>query len=127
MNSRTMRFLRDIREGRSLDVFTPDDLEPLCASALAPLKKSAGIYYTPAKVAEKIASDAFDALPGLTAETVPGLRIVDPACGCGAFLAAAMRILHDRFCTTDSASCRPRRISAGSNSSRLPPRLPRSV
>ena len=43
MNARDMRFLRDIRNGHPLDVFTPDDLEPLCASALAPLKKRAGI------------------------------------------------------------------------------------
>ncbi|MBR6241143.1 MAG: N-6 DNA methylase [Lentisphaeria bacterium] len=85
------------RKTRIRGVFTPDDLETLCASALAPLKKRAGIYYTPAPVAEKIASDAFDALPALTAETVPGLRIVDPACGCGAFLAAAMRVLYRRF------------------------------
>jgi len=85
------------RRHRNHGVFTPDDLEPLCATALAPLRKRAGIYYTPAPVAEKIASDAFDALPGLTAETVPGLRIVDPACGCGAFLAAAMRVLYRRF------------------------------
>ena len=85
------------RKIRIRGVFTPDDLETLCASALAPLKKRAGIYYTPAPVAEKIASDAFDALPALTAETVPGLRIVDPACGCGAFLAAAMRVLYRRF------------------------------
>lgn len=85
------------RRHRKFGVFTPDDLEPLCATALAPLRKRAGIYYTPAPVAEKIASDAFDALPGLTAKTVPSLRIVDPACGCGAFLAAAMRVLYRRF------------------------------
>jgi len=85
------------RRHRNHGAFTPDDLEPLCAAALAPLRKRAGIYYTPAPVAEKIASDAFNALPGLTAGTVPDLRIVDPACGCGAFLAAAMRVLHRRF------------------------------
>lgn len=74
-----------------------DDLEGLCAAALAPIRKRDGIYYTPRPVAERIVSAALDALPGLTRETVPNLRIIDPACGCGAFLAAAMRILYERF------------------------------
>ena len=74
-----------------------DDLEPLCAAALAPFRKRDGIYYTPRPVAERIVSAALDALPGLNRKTVPHLRIVDPACGCGAFLAAAMRILYERF------------------------------
>ena len=74
-----------------------DDLEPLCAAALAPVRKRHGIYYTPRAAAERIVSDALDALPGLNRETVPRLRIVDPACGCGAFLAAVMRVLYRRF------------------------------
>ena len=77
--------------------FTPDDLEPLCAAALSPIRKRDGIYYTPRATAERIASAALDALPGLNGKTVRHLRIVDPACGCGAFLAAAMRVLHRRF------------------------------
>ena len=78
-------------------VLNIDDLEPLCAAALAPFRKRDGIYYTPRPVAERIVSTALDALPDLNRKTVPCLRIIDPACGCGAFLAAAMRILHDRF------------------------------
>ena len=78
-------------------VLNIDDLEPLCAAALAPYRKRDGIYYTPRPVAERIVSDALDALPDLNRKTVPRLRIIDPACGCGAFLAAAMRILYDRF------------------------------
>ena len=74
-----------------------DDLEGLCAAALAPIRKRDGIYYTPRPVAERIVSAALDALPGLNKKNVAGLRIVDPACGCGTFLAAAMRVLHDRF------------------------------
>lgn len=74
-----------------------DDLEPLCAAALAPVRKRNGIYYTPRAVAERIVSEALAALPGLNRRTVSRLRIVDPACGCGAFLAAAMRALHRRF------------------------------
>ena len=74
-----------------------DDLEGLCAAALAPIRKRDGIYYTPRPVAERIVSAALDALPGLTRETVPNLRVIDPACGCGAFLAAAMRVLYERF------------------------------
>jgi len=74
-----------------------DDLEPLCAAALAPIRKRHGIYYTPRPVAERIVSAALDALPDLNRQTVPRLHIIDPACGCGAFLAAAMRVLHDRF------------------------------
>ena len=78
-------------------VLNIDDLEPLCAAALAPFRKRDGIYYTPRPVAERIVSAALDALPGLKRQTVPHMRIIDPACGCGAFLAAAMRVLHDRF------------------------------
>ena len=78
-------------------VLNLDDLEGLCAAALAPFRKRDGIYYTPRPAAERIVSAALDALPGLNRETVPRLRIVDPACGCGAFLAAAMRILYGRF------------------------------
>ncbi len=74
-----------------------DDLETLCAAALAPVRKRHGIYYTPRLVAERIVSDALDALPNLNRKNVPQLRIIDPACGCGAFLAAAMRVLHRRF------------------------------
>lgn len=74
-----------------------DDLEPLCAAALTPFRKRDGIYYTPRPVAERIVSAALDALPGLNGKTVARLRIIDPACGCGAFLAAAMRVLCDRF------------------------------
>ena len=78
-------------------VLNPDDLEGLCAAALAPFRKRHGIYYTPHPVAERIVSDALDALPDLNRKTVPRLRIIDPACGCGAFLAAAMRVLYGRF------------------------------
>jgi hypothetical protein len=78
-------------------VYTPDDLEQLCAAALAPIRKRDGVYYTPRPVAERIASAALAALPGLTRETVPDLCIIDPACGCGAFLVVAMRILYERF------------------------------
>ena len=84
-------------------VLNLDDLEGLCAAALAPVRKRHGIYYTPRPIAERIASDALDALPGLNKKTVVHLRIVDPACGCGAFLAAAMRVLYDRFGVLPSA------------------------
>ncbi len=84
-------------------VLNIDDLEPLCAAALAPFRKQNGIYYTPRPVAERIVSDALDALHDLNGKTVPRLRIIDPACGCGAFLVAAMRVLHDRFGVLPSA------------------------
>ena len=43
-------------------ILTPDDLEPLCAAALAPFRKRNGIYYTPRAAAERIVSDALNAL-----------------------------------------------------------------
>ena len=89
-----MRMPRPRLDRRVLSI---DDLEPLCAAALAPVRKRHGIYYTPRAAAERIASDALNALPGLNRKTVPHLRIVDPACGCGAFLAAVMRVLYRRF------------------------------
>ena len=85
------------RPGPERHVLKIDDLEGLCAAALSPFRKRDGIYYTPRPVAERIVSAALDALPGLNGKTASRLRIVDPACGCGAFLAAAMRILHGRF------------------------------
>jgi len=85
------------RSGPDKYVLKIDDLEGLCAAALAPVRKRNGIYYTPRPVAERIVSAALDALPGLNRRTVFRLRIIDPACGCGAFLAAAMRVLHRRF------------------------------
>ena len=78
-------------------VLNIDELETLCAAALAPFRKHDGIYYTPRAAAERIVSAALDALPGLNRKTVQRLRIIDPACGCGAFLVAAMRVLHRRF------------------------------
>ena len=74
-----------------------DDLEPLCAAALAPIRKRDGIYYTPQAAAERIVSAALNALPVLNKKGLPHLRIIDPSCGCGAFLAAAMRVLYRRF------------------------------
>jgi hypothetical protein len=85
------------RSGLDRHVLNPDDLEALCSAALSPVRKRDGIYYTPRAAAERIVSAALDALPGLTRKTVSRLRLIDPACGCGAFLAAAMRILYGRF------------------------------
>ena len=77
--------------------FNIDDLETLCAAALAPVRKRHGIYYTPRAAAECIVSDALDVLPDLNRKNIARLRIIDPACGCGAFLAAAMRVLYSSF------------------------------
>lgn len=57
-------------------------------------KKAAGIYYTPGYVVDYIVDKSL----GVSLETLSGkpAAVVDPACGCGAFLLAACRRLHER-------------------------------
>ena len=55
-------------------------------------KKDAGVFYTPADVAEYIVREALDALPP---EVDPPL-VLDPACGSGVFLKAALDLAAGR-------------------------------
>src|SRR5439155_4041262 len=61
-------------------------------SSIAPRRrKSAGVYYTPAHIVEHIVRQTLDKIA-----PAPRLRILDPACGCGAFLLGAYQFLLDR-------------------------------
>lgn len=76
---------------------SPDLLARFCEAAFpAERRKCTGSFYTPMPLAEEIAEQAIREL-NCNAEDVPGLRIIDPACGCGVFLVAALKVLKRRF------------------------------
>ena len=51
-----------------------------------------GIHYTPAPVVDYLVNTVLDrAFAGHSIDEIKGLRILDPSCGCGAFLIAALR------------------------------------
>ncbi len=59
-------------------------------------KKTNGVYYTPKYVVDYIVQNAVGGLlDGKTPEQVSKLRILDPACGCGAFLIGVYQKLLD--------------------------------
>jgi len=53
-------------------------------------KKTAGVFYTPADVAEYITHEAIAQHPG-----APTLTVLDPACGSGVFLRSALAEMHE--------------------------------
>jgi hypothetical protein len=58
--------------------------ESLMASTL---RRTSGVYYTPHELVSRVAEQALDsALPAPTLQAVRELRVLDPACGSGAFL-----------------------------------------
>lgn len=61
--------------------------------ALADSKQSAGIYYTPPAIVEFILQATLPLLLPLPPAPPPPLRLLDPACGSGAFLVAAYQFL----------------------------------
>jgi hypothetical protein len=65
--------------------------------ALANSKKSAGIYYTPPAIVEFILQATLPLLLPLPPAPPPPLRLLDPACGSGAFLVAAYQYLLDWY------------------------------
>jgi SAM-dependent methyltransferase len=67
--------------GRRLSLAGPDRWTTVAADAA---KRTRGVFYTPPPIAAYIAERALT--PG-----TPGLRLLDPACGCGVFLLAAYR------------------------------------
>ncbi len=51
-----------------------------------------GIHYTPAPVVDYLVNTVLDRVfAGRSIDEIKGLRILDPSCGCGAFLIAALR------------------------------------
>lgn len=62
-------------------------------------KRAEGVFYTPADVAEYMASSCFD---GLSFKALPS--VFDPACGTGVFLRAALKKLRSRYPELDSFS-----------------------
>ncbi|WP_416672822.1 HsdM family class I SAM-dependent methyltransferase [Egbenema bharatensis] len=79
--------------GRSIDSSAQ---RPVAASR----KKSAGIYYTPPAIVQSILQSTLPRLlPGTLSPTDPPpcLRLLDPACGSGAFLVAAYQYLLDWY------------------------------
>jgi len=51
-----------------------------------------GIHYTPAPIVDYLVNTVLDrAFAGRSIDEIKGLRILDPSCGCGGFLIAALR------------------------------------
>ena len=64
------------------------------ASASAGLRRGRGIFYTPPTVVDFIVEETLRPLvAGQSIQQAARLRILDPACGCGAFLVGAFRWL----------------------------------
>lgn len=69
----------------------------------AETRRALGAWYTPAAIVEHVLDQTLD--PVLAArDSAVGLRVLDPACGDGAFLAAAGRRIRARF-HTDPRPC----------------------
>src|SRR5688572_29904291 len=75
---------------------SPDHIGPAYERLLAATgaRRSRGTYYTPPAVVEFIVAETLAPLfAGKSLEEARSLRILDPACGCGAFLLGALRWL----------------------------------
>lgn len=67
-----------------------------------------GIHYTPAPIVDYLVSAVLDrTFAGCSIDEIKRLRVLDPSCGCGAFLIAALRYvlrwLNDRANTADDS------------------------
>jgi len=64
------------------------------ASACHGTRRSIGMYYTPAPIVDYLVSTSLSRLlDRRTPDELRGLRVVDPSCGCGAFLIGSLRFL----------------------------------
>lgn len=71
-------------------------------------RQSTGTFYTPANVVTRMVRAAFDAHLGQYAphqanRILREVRVLDPACGSGAFLLGALAHIHDRRASVESA------------------------
>lgn len=63
------------------------------SSRASPERHASGIYYTPAALVDCLTCTSLERALEVTGRKAPSLRILDPACGCGAFLVASLRYL----------------------------------
>jgi len=82
----------------SRSVQLSDELQLFPQAVFVNRQKQAGAYYTPAPLANRLTADTLGRWLELRSPAKPqDVRIVDPACGSGAFLAAAYRLLEQYF------------------------------
>lgn len=85
----------------------------LLAKRSAGIRKATGLFYTPDYVAEYIAAHAISRWErdrGRRGRQAGRCRILDPACGCGAFLLAAYRELARRTASRGNRAAPPDRM-----------------
>ncbi len=80
--------------GRPLQLLLPGRLD---SHRLRARRYDKGIYYTPAALVDYLAGRTLDEIP-IRADSLQSIRvrILDPSCGCGAFLIGALTRLMDR-------------------------------
>lgn len=72
---------------------TPRDGESVSPAAALSQRKADGVFYTPASVVRYIVRQALSPLLAERSVDLPALRVLDPACGDGAFLVEVFRYL----------------------------------
>lgn len=83
----------------------PSDARLFALATAVSLQAERAAYYTPTPLAERLAAATIDRWLARSRPARPAdIRVVDPACGSGAFLAAAYRHLREYF---ESTSPRP--------------------
>ncbi|UCC32812.1 MAG: DJ-1/PfpI family protein [Phycisphaerales bacterium] len=75
------------------DPIVPGEARRAPGRRVSPERHARGIYYTPPALANYLTYTSLQHLVDISDQHLFGIRILDPACGCGAFLIAGLRYL----------------------------------